>query len=80
MDQQTRTQNKKRRCSFHANDYTNPPAALGDEPLPPRRCPAENAVLRERGGFKGCGKTPSGGRPGIYPRYKWHEMNVAFRP
>jgi len=28
--------------------------------------------------FTGCGKTHSGGRPGIYPRYKDNEISGGF--
>ena len=38
------------------------------------------AQLWEGHDFTGCGKTRSGGRPGIYPWYKINRINAGFSP
>jgi hypothetical protein len=39
----------------------------------------KNRVLKGQD-FTGCGKTRSGGRPGIYPRHKARRINEGFSP
>ena len=60
------------KLSFSAACLAPEGTEIQTDPLPKRRIKV--------GGFNPCGKTPSGGRPGIYPRCKWHEINAAFRP
>jgi hypothetical protein len=40
----------------------------------------EVSGFEERLGFTGCGKTHSGGRPGIHPRQKPIQTMVGFSP